>query len=106
MQALIKLGGSQYLVSEGGKLTVNLLDRPQGEKFSVEEVLMVTDGQETQLGNPLVKGAKVECEVIGHLLGEKVVAFKHRKHKDYTRKKGHRQRLSEIEIKSISVGKK
>ena len=104
MQALVKLSGSQYLVNEGDRLTVNLPDFPEGDKFAIKEVLLVVDGKKTHIGSPLVKGAEVECEVMRHYLGKKVVAFKHKRRKDYTRTRGHRQRLSDIRVKSITIG--
>ena len=104
MQALVKLSGSQYLVNEGDRLTVNLLDFPEGDKFAIKEVLLVVDGKKTHIGSPLVKGAEVECEVMRHYLGKKVVVFKHKRRKDYTRTRGHRQRLSDIRVKSITIG--
>jgi large subunit ribosomal protein L21 len=105
MRALVKIGGVQYLVSPGDKLMVNCLDYPEGETFRLEEVLVLSDGGKTQVGNPLIAGAKVECAVVRHCRGKKIIAFRHNRRKDYHTTKGHRQHLSEIEIKSISAGK-
>jgi len=105
MQALVKISGAQYLVSPGDKLTVNSLDYPVGESFRLEEILMLSDGAKTQVGSPVIAGANVECAVVRHYRGKKTIAFRHTRRKDYHNTKGHRQYLSEIEIKSISAGK-
>lgn len=105
MQALVKISGVQYLVSPGDKLTVNSLDRPVGESFRLEEILTLSDGAKTQVGNPLIAGASAECIVVRHYRGKKTIAYRHNRRKDYHNIKGHRQYLSEIEIKSISPGK-
>lgn len=103
MLAVIKTGGKQYLVSPGQKLKVEKLDAKEGGIVSFGEVLFTLDDQKTEVGNPLVKGAKVEAKVLKQGRARKVIVFKYHSKTHYRKKKGHRQPFTEVEIMKISA---
>ena len=98
MNAIIKTGGKQYLVSEGSVIFVEKLNANEGDKIVFDEVLML-DGK---VGNPYVDKAKVEGVVLKHGKHKKIRAFKY-KSKDRSNRKtqGHRQPYTKFEIKKI-----
>lgn len=100
-QVVIRTGGKQYLVKEGQTLVIEKLPQEAGDKFKFEEVLAVIDGDATVIGQPLVKDAVVEAEVIAQSRAKKVrietFANKTRRH----RTAGHRQSQTEVKIKSL-----
>jgi large subunit ribosomal protein L21 len=104
MLAVIKTGGKQYIVEPGLKLKVEKLDKPEGEEIIFSDVLLVHRSLEEgglQIGNPIVKNAKVHAKILSHGKAEKIIVFKYKSKKRYKRKIGHRQPYTEIEIKSI-----
>lgn len=98
MNAIIKTGGKQYLVSEGSIVFVEKLNANEGDKVVFDEVLML-DGK---VGNPYVDKAKVEGVVLKHGKHKKIRVFKY-KSKDRSNRKtqGHRQPYTKVEIKKI-----
>jgi large subunit ribosomal protein L21 len=98
--AIIRVGGKQYRVREGQRLRVDRLELAEGKTFHPEVLLVGGDGK-TQVGDAELKGAQVTAKVSAHVLGEKVVVLKHKRRTGYRKKRGHRSRLSEIEIQSI-----
>lgn len=100
--AIFRTGGKQYRAAEGARLRVELLPGEAGDKVVFDEVLAI-DGENPKFGTPLITGAKVEAEILGQRKGEKLIIFKFKRRKRYRRKAGHRQRLTEVEIKSISA---
>lgn len=98
MKAVIKTCGKQYYVEEGSVLYLEKLDAKQGEKITFDEVLML-DGK---VGSPLVKGAKVEGEVIKHGKQKKIKVYKYRQKKKYRRTQGHRQPYTKVEIIKVA----
>jgi len=101
MIAVIKTGGKQYLVKPGDKLKVEKLDKKEGEEFSFSDVLLVEKSKKLEIGNPLVKDIKVEAKVLSHGKGDKIIVFKYKPKKRESRKIGHRQPYTEIEIIGI-----
>jgi len=104
MYAVIKTGGKQYRVSEGEVLRVEKIDADQGASVDFSEVLMVADGDNVQVGAPLVAGGKVSATVVRHGKGDKVIGVKFRRRKHYRKTFGHRQLFTEIKITGISAG--
>jgi large subunit ribosomal protein L21 len=104
MYAVVRTGGKQYRVAKDAVLKVESLVGDVGSKLTLGEVLML-GGDAPKLGAPLVKGASVECEILEHGQGEKVIAFKKRRRKNTHRKRGHRQHFTKVKVLSISTGK-
>ncbi len=105
MFAVVEILGQQFKVQKDQKLVVNRLDQKEGSKISFENVLLVDNGKEFDLGNPTVEGYFIDAKIIKHLKGDKVIVFKKKRRKGYKVKKGHKQYLSEILIESISKNK-
>jgi large subunit ribosomal protein L21 len=101
MLAVIKTGGKQYIVKPGDKIKVEKLDKKEGEKFSFSDVLLLEKNKKLEVGSPIVKGAEVEAKILSHGKGDKVIVFKYKSKKRYSRKIGHRQPFTEIEITEI-----
>ena len=101
MLAIIKTGGKQYLVKPGDKLKVEKLEEKEGKEISFADVLLVENDKKVQIGAPLVSGAKVQAKILKHGKGDKIIVFKYKPKKRYSRKIGHRQPYTEIEIIGI-----
>ncbi len=101
--AVVKTGGKQFLVSPGQKLKVEKLNAEEGGKFVFEEIMLVSDGKNIEIGTPLVKGAKVEARVLKQGRAKKVIVFRYHSKTRYRKKRGHRQPFTEVEITKIAV---
>jgi large subunit ribosomal protein L21 len=100
MFAVIKTGGKQYRVVAEDVLRIDRLEAEPGAVVEFGEVLAV-GGEGTVVGTPTVAGATVAAEVLDHVRGEKVIAFKKRRRKNSRRKRGHRQEFSLVRITEI-----
>ncbi len=101
MYAVVKTGGKQYRVAPGEKLRVEQIPADIGSEVVLDQVLMVADGDDVTVGNPLVAGAQVRAKVLSHGRGKKVTIFKMRRRKHYQKHQGHRQNYTELQIESI-----
>jgi len=101
MLAVIKTGGKQYLVSPGQKIKIEKLDAKEGSEVTFKEVLLLEKNNKLEIGNPLVKGAKVVGKVLSQGKSKKVIIFKYKPKTRYKLKKGHRQPFTEVEITKI-----
>ena len=100
--AIIQSGGKQLRVEPKQVVNVERVRLAKDSKEVVlDKVLMVRKGKALEVGSPYVKGATVVCEYLGEKKGPKTISFKLRRRKNYRRKKGHRQILSELRIKEI-----
>ena len=101
MYAVIKTGGKQYKVTPGDVLRVEKLNAAEGESVSFDQVLMIADGGDVQLGAPTIDGKTVTANVIKHGRGKKIEIIKFRRRKHHRKQMGHRQDYTEIEITAI-----
>ena len=101
MLAVIKTGGKQYLVEKGDKVKIEKIEGKVGDKITFSEVLFLGDEKEVKVGNPFLKGAKVEGKILKQGKAKKVVGIKHKAKKRYKVKFGHRQEMTEVEITKI-----
>ena len=104
MYVIFKALGQQFRAEEGQTLRLPLMDKEPGDKLTFDEVLLSADGDTITAGAPLVKGARVEAEVVGVVKGEKLHIFKFKRRKNYRRKTGHRQRYTEVRITGLTAG--
>ena len=91
MFAVIKTGGKQYRVSKGDMIRVEKLGGEVGDEVILDNVLMVGNGEDIHIGNPVVDNARIVSKIIRHGRGEKIIVFKHKRRKNYRKKQGHRQ---------------
>ncbi|MDE3034170.1 MAG: 50S ribosomal protein L21 [Acidobacteriota bacterium] len=101
MFAIIQTGGKQYRVAEGDILRVELLEKEPKQAVTFEQVLLIDQDGNLKVGQPTVKGATVEAEVITHDRSKKVIIFKKKRTTTYQRTQGHRQGYTEVRIKAI-----
>jgi large subunit ribosomal protein L21 len=106
MYAVIETGGKQYRVEVGTELEVELLDVEPGNTITLDRVLLVADGDDASIGQPLVANAAVSAEVLRQARGDKVIAFKYRPKARRRVKRGHRQDLTVLRISDITLGAK
>lgn len=101
MYAIIETGGKQFWVSPGDVVRVERLEAEAGKEFTLEALWAAGEpGAAEPKGLP---SAKVTVEVLRHFRGAKVIVFKKRTKKAYQKTAGHRQDLTEIRIKEISL---
>ena len=103
MYAIVVSGGKQHRVKEGDLLQVEKLPGDVGTKLTLDRVLMIAKDGETQIGMPVVEGARVETEVVRQGLGRKIIVFKKKKRKNYRRRYGHRQPFTQLRVTGIVV---
>lgn len=101
MFAVIKSGGRQYKVSVGQTLEVNSLPVEAGEQVKFEEVLLISDANNSMIGTPLVANATVLATATKHGRGKKLIVFKYKAKKRYRHRRGHRQELTFLTIDDI-----
>jgi large subunit ribosomal protein L21 len=98
--AIVQSGGKQYRVAEGDVLRLELLSAEVGDV--VDLPVMMLSGESVQVGQPLIDGASVKAEVLGHGRGEKLHIYKFKAKANYRRKTGHRQSYTEVKITQIA----
>ncbi|WP_163932392.1 50S ribosomal protein L21 [Paraferrimonas sp. SM1919] len=103
MYAVFQSGGKQHRVAEGHTLRLEKLDVETGATIEFDEVLLVADGENVQIGAPFVAGGKVTAEVVTHGRGEKVKIVKFRRRKHSRKQAGHRQWFTEVKITGINA---
>ena len=106
MYAIIESCGKQYKVAQGDVVFFEKLDTEEGKKVTFSNVILVSDEGKVQVGNPYVKGVKVEGKVVSHGKHKKIVVFKMKAKKNERTKQGHRQPYTKVEITSIKTAAK
>ena len=101
MVAVIKTGGKQYNVAEGDVISIEKLGLEPGAKHEFNEVVATINNGKIVAGTPLVAGAKVQAEVLANGRGKKIIVFKYKPKKGYSKKQGHRQRFTKVKITKI-----
>jgi large subunit ribosomal protein L21 len=101
MYAVIKTGGKQYVVNEGDTIQVEKLSGEVGSTIEVGEVIAVGAGESVKVGTPTVEGASVTAEILDHDRGKKILVFKKKRRKGYSRRQGHRQDYTSLKISQI-----
>jgi large subunit ribosomal protein L21 len=102
--AIIRTAGKQFRVEPGKKLRLPTIAAEAGKQITFPEVLVGSDGKTVRTGAPLVAGASVTGEIVRHGLGDKIVVFKFKRRKNYSKKQGHRQGFTEVRITDITLG--
>ncbi|MBN1484331.1 MAG: 50S ribosomal protein L21 [Chloroflexia bacterium] len=103
MFAIIKTGGKQYKVGPGQTIEVERLPYDVGAEIDLEDVLLVSQEEDIQIGEPHVEGARVRVTVMAHVRGPKILAFRYKSKKRVRRRRGHRQELTRLRIDSIEA---
>jgi large subunit ribosomal protein L21 len=103
MYAVIKTGGKQHRVTEGDVIAIEKINGDKGESVVFDQVLMVEKEGDIRIGRPVVEGAKVVGEILLQTKGDKLIVYKTKKRKGYHKKTGHRQLLTSMKIREISI---
>jgi len=101
MFAVIKTGGKQYKVAADQEIVIEKLEGEAGDTLVFGEVLMIGEGDDINVGAPMISGAQVVGEVVEQTRGAKVISYKKKPRNTYRRKLGHRQHQTVIKITSI-----
>ncbi|HME62764.1 MAG TPA: 50S ribosomal protein L21 [Candidatus Binatia bacterium] len=99
--AVIRTGGKQYRVSEGEVVKIEKLAGDVGEKVTLADVLFVGGDGDAKIGSPLVADAKVTGEIVAQGRAKKIIVFKKKRRKSYSRQRGHRQYQTALKITAI-----
>ncbi|MEX0802470.1 MAG: 50S ribosomal protein L21 [Candidatus Binatia bacterium] len=99
--AVIRTGGKQYRVSEGDLVKLEKLNGDVGEKITLADVLFIGGNGEAKIGSPLVENAIVTGQIVSQAKAKKVLVFKKKRRKSYSRQRGHRQHQTTLKITAI-----
>ena len=105
LYAIAETSGQQFWFEENKYYDIDRLNAKEKDKITLEKVLLLKDKETINIGKPYVKDAKIELEVISHRRDKKILVYKMRPKKKTRRKMGHRQELTRVMVKSISLGK-
>ena len=103
--AVLKSGGKQYKVSAGDVILVEKILGESGSKITFDDIVIMGEGAQIHIEEAELKSASVTGEVIEQTRGPKLIIFKKKRRQNYRRKKGHKQDLTAIRIKSIDLKK-
>lgn len=103
MYAIITISGKQFKATEGTRIRIPKQSSESGTTLKFEEVLLLSNGADTKMGDPLVKGASVTATIIDHKRDKKILVYKKKRRKGYQRKNGHRQWFTDIEVTKINA---
>jgi large subunit ribosomal protein L21 len=99
--AIIRSGGKQFRVEEGGTIRVPSLQAEAGDTVELEALVVGGGEGGVRVGSPAVEGSPVKGTVVDHGRGEKIIVFKKKRRKQYKRTRGHRQNYTTVKIDSI-----
>ena len=103
--AIAETSGQQFWFEVNRYYDIDRLDAKEKDKITLEKVLLLKDKDLITIGKPYIKDAKIELEVVSHKRDKKILVYKMRPKKKTRRKMGHRQELTRVMVKSISIGK-
>lgn len=103
MYAIVRTGGKQYQVACGDQVRVEKLEGNVGDSIDLVDVLMVSDGDDVKVGQPVLENAKVTAKIAEQGRGKKIIVFKRKRRKGYRLRKGHRQSYTALKIEEISA---
>jgi large subunit ribosomal protein L21 len=103
MYAVINTGGKQYKVQQGETLRIEKIAGEIGSKVTFDRVLMVADGENVRVGQPIIDKAAVQASIVEQDKAKKILVFKYKRRKRYRRKQGHRQPYTAIRIDGIEA---
>ena len=105
LYAIAETSGTQFLFEVNRYYDLDRLNAKEKDKIILEKVLLLKDKNSINIGKPYVKDAKIELEVVSHKRDKKILVYKMRPKKKTRKKMGHRQELTRVMVKSISLGK-
>src|SRR5688572_27835688 len=103
MYAVIETGSKQYRVAAGDTIEVESLGTEEGKEVTLDRVLFVANEGKFSVGAPTIDKATVVADVVKHIRGPKLIAFKMKRRKGFHKTVGHRQELTVLKIKEIKA---
>jgi large subunit ribosomal protein L21 len=103
MYAVVATGGKQYRVEEGEIIRIEKLTGQVGDQVAFDQVLMIGDGENVRIGQPVVEGATVKASIVEQGKNKKILVFKYKRRKRYRRKQGHRQQFTAVKVNAIEA---
>ena len=105
LYAIAETSGQQFWFEVNRYYDIDRLNAKEKDKIILDKVLLLKEKDDITIGKPYVKDAKIELEVVSHRRDKKILVYKMRPKKKTRRKMGHRQELTRVMVKSISIGK-
>jgi len=105
MYAIAETSGQQFWFEVNRYYDIDRINAKEKEKITLEKVLLLKDKNSITIGKPYIKDAKIELEVVSHKRDKQILVYKMRPKKKTRRKMGHRQELTRVMVKSITIGK-
>lgn len=103
MYTIVESGGRQYRAEEGHNIIVEKLPNQVGEQIELNNVLLLSNGDGVQVGQPTVSGVTVKATVVDQFRGKKIFVWKYKPKKRYRRRQGHRQSYTRLRVDEIVV---
>ena len=103
--AIAETSGQQFWFEVNRYYDIDRLNAKEKDKITLEKILLIKDKDTISIGKPYVKNAKIELEVVSHKRDKKIIVYKMRPKKKTRRKMGHRQELTRVMVKSITIEK-
>ena len=104
MYAVFRSGGKQYRAAKGDVLRLEKIEADEGATVNFDQVLMLGEGSDVKVGNPILSGSTVSGKVVRQGKSKKVPVVKFKRRKNYKRQLGHRQYFTEVVVTSIAGG--
>jgi large subunit ribosomal protein L21 len=103
LYAIAETSGQQFWFEVDKYYDIDRLNAKEKDKITIDKILLVKEKNNISIGNPYIKNAKIELEVVSHKRDKKIIVYKMRPKKKTRRKMGHRQELTRVMVKSISI---
>jgi large subunit ribosomal protein L21 len=103
MYAVFRTGGKQYRAAKGDVLRLEKIEAEEGTTISFDDVLLIGEGADIKVGNPIIPGSSVSAKVLRQGKSKKVSVVKFKRRQNYLRQGSHRQFFTEVEITAISA---
>ena len=103
MNAVVKTGGKEYRIAKGDLIRVEKMEGKVGDQVTMKDILMISDEDKVQVGNPFLTNAVITGEIVQQVRGKKVLTYKMKRRKNYRRTKGHRQTYTYVRVNEISL---
>ena len=105
LYAIAETSGQQFWFEVNKYYDIDRLNAKEKDQITLDKILLIKDKDNISIGKPYVKNAKIELEVVSHKRDKKIIVYKMRPKKKTRRKMGHRQELTRVMVKSISISK-
>ncbi len=105
LYAIAETSGQQFWFECDKYYDIDRLNAKEKDKITLDKILLIKDKDNISIGQPYIKNAKIELEVVSHKRDKKIIVYKMRPKKKTRRKMGHRQELTRVMVKSITLTK-